>query len=119
MAEGFANYYGKGFLEAHSAGSHPAGFIMPSTIEVMQEKGIDISQQTSKGLLAVDLERMAWIINLEATLERVLKPASRRTQLLHWFVPDPVGRPLDIYRAIRDEIEVKVIDLIDQIQKES
>ena len=119
MAEGFANYYGKGFLKAHSAGSHPAGFIMTSTIEVMQEKGIDISHQTSKGLVAVDLVRMAWIINLEATLDGVLKPASRRTQLLHWFVPDPVGLPLTTYRAVRDEIEIRVIDFIDRIQKES
>jgi arsenate reductase len=118
MAEGFANYYGKGFLKAHSAGSRPAGFIMPSTIQVMQEKGIDISQQKSKGLTAVDLGRMAWIINLEATLEKVLRPASHRTQLLHLFVPDPVGQSLDIYRAIRDQIEVKVLDFIDQIQKE-
>ena len=118
MAEGFANYYAKGFLKAHSAGSRPAGFIMPSTIEVMQEKGIDISHQKSKGLSAVDLERMAWIINLEATLEKVLRPASRRTQLVHWFVADPVGERLDTYRAVRDEIELKVLDFINQIQKE-
>ena len=119
MAEGFANYYAKGLLKAHSAGSRPAGFIMPSTIEVMQEKGIDISHQMSKGLTAVDLERMAWIINLEVSLEKVLRPASRRTQLEHWFIPDPVGQSLDTYRAVRDEIEVKVLDFIQQIQEES
>ena len=118
MAEGFANYYAKGLLKAHSAGSRPAGFIMPSTIDVMQENGIDISHQMSKGLTAVDLERMAWIINLEATLEKVLRPASRRTQLVHWFVPDPVGQSLGTYRAVRDEIEVKVLDFIQQIQEE-
>jgi arsenate reductase len=118
MAEGFANYYAKGLLKAHSAGSRPAGFIMPSTIEVMQEKGIDISHQLSKGLTAVDLERMAWIINLEVTLEKILRPVSRRTQLLHWYVRDPVGESIDTYRVIRDEIEVKVLDFIEQIQKE-
>ena len=118
IAEGFANYYGKGLLKAHSAGSQPAGFIMPPTIAVMQEKGIDISHLKSKGLSAVDLERMAWIINLEVTLEKALRPASRRTQLVHWFVSDPVGKPLDTYRAVRDEIEMKVLDFINQIQKE-
>lgn len=118
MAEGFANYYAKGLLNAHSAGSRPAGFIMPATIEVMHEKGIDISRQKSKGLSAVDLERMAWIINLEVSLEKALKPASRRTQLVHWFVPDPVGKPIDAYRAVRDDIEVKVLDFINQIQQE-
>ncbi|HTY25781.1 MAG TPA: hypothetical protein VMC85_21815, partial [Desulfomonilaceae bacterium] len=49
MAEGFANYYGRGWLTAFSIGSHPAGFLMPNTIKVMQEKGIDISSQSSKG----------------------------------------------------------------------
>ncbi len=119
MAEGFANYYAKGILNAHSAGSRPAGFIMPSTIEVMQEKGIDISHQTSKELSAVNLDRMEWIINLEITLEKVLRPVSGRTQIQHWSVFDPVGQPLDTYRAVRDEIEIKVLDFIDQILKES
>jgi len=118
MAEGFANYYGKGLLRAHSAGSRPAGFIMPNTIEVMREKGIDISHQTSKGVAALDLSSMAWIINLEVTLQRVLRPSSHRTQVLHWLIPDPVGQSLDFYRAVRDEIEGRVIDLIDQVQKE-
>jgi arsenate reductase len=119
MAEGFANYYAKGILKAHSAGSRPAGFIMPATIEVMQEKGIDISHQISKGLTAVPLERIAWIINLEVSLEKFFKTASRRTELLHWFVPDPVGQSLDTYRAVRDEIELRVVDFIDRIQKET
>ena len=118
MAEGFANYYAKGLLKAHSAGSRPAGFIMPSTIEVMKEKGIDISHQMSKGLTAIPLERMAWIINLEASLEKFLKPASRRTQLLHWDVHDPVGESLATYRVVRDEIEAKVVDFIVEVQKE-
>ena len=119
MAEGFANYYAKGVLKAYSAGSHPAGFIMSRTIEVMQEKGIDISRQGSKGLGAIDMVPLDWIINLEASLERVIKPSSRHTQLQHWYVPDPVGQNIEVYRAVRDEIEVKVLDFIDQVLKES
>ena len=118
MAEGFANYYGKGYMRAHSAGSRPAGFIMPNTIDVMLEKGIDISHQSSKSLAEFDLSRMAWIINLEVTLQRILRPSSHRTQVLHWLIPDPVGQSLDFYRAVRDDIEGRVIDLIDQVQKD-
>ena len=35
MAEGFVNHYGNGWLTAYSAGSKPAGVIMPNTIEVI------------------------------------------------------------------------------------
>ena len=46
MAEGFARHYGKGIIEASSAGTIPADRISSLAIEVMKEKGIDISNQT-------------------------------------------------------------------------
>ena len=117
VAEGFANYYGKGWLTAYSAGSHPAGFIMHNAIVTMQEKGIDISQQTSKGLSEVNIDLMDWVIILEATLAHAIKLGSSQTQKLHWFVPDPVGQSLEVYRKVRDQIEVRVLDFVESIQK--
>jgi arsenate reductase (thioredoxin) len=119
VAEGFANYYGKGWLTAYSAGSHPAGFIMQNAIVAMREKGIDISRQTSKGLSAVNIDLMDWVIILEASLAHVIKLGSPQTQKLHWFIPDPVGKPLDVYRKVRDHIEVRVLDFIESVQKAS
>ena len=75
MAEGFANYYGNHLLEASSAGSRPVGIIQPETIHIMQESGIDISRQTSKGLRDVNLEWMDWVIVLEARLAGSIQPA--------------------------------------------
>jgi arsenate reductase len=119
MAEGFANYYGQGWWKAYSVGSHPAGFIMPDTIKVMQEKGIDISSQTSKGLSAINLKPMDWIVVMESSLADFIKPPSRRTELLHWFLPDPVGQHLEFYRKVRDQIEMKVLDFLERIRKNS
>jgi protein-tyrosine-phosphatase len=118
MAEGFANYYGKDLILASSAGSQPAGFIMPNTIDAMLEKGIDISQQTSKGLTAVDLELMDWVVILEVSLAKAVSLPSRRTRLLNCFIPDPVGRSMEVYRTVRDQIELKVLDFIETIRKE-
>ena len=118
MAEGFANYYGKGWLTAYSAGSRPAGLIMPNTIEAMQEKGIDISHQRSKGLSAVDLELMDWIIVLEPTLSNLIPADSIRAQRLNWSVSDPIGQSMDVYRRIRDEIEMRVLDFFDTVRKD-
>jgi arsenate reductase (thioredoxin) len=117
MAEGFANHYGKGCLTAYSAGSHPAGFIMHNAIVAMREKGIDISQQTSKGLSDVNIDLMDWVIILEASLAHAIKLGSPQTQKLHWFVPDPVGQSLDVYRKVRDHIELRVLDFVKSIQK--
>ena len=73
MAEGFANYYGNHLLEASSAGSQPAGIIQPETIHIMQESGIDISKQSSKGLRDVKLEWMDWVIVLEVSLANSIR----------------------------------------------
>jgi arsenate reductase (thioredoxin) len=119
MAEGFANYYGNHLLEASSAGSRPAGIIQPETIHIMQENGIDISKQFSKGLRDVNLEWMDWVIVLEASLAGSIRLPSPKTRQLNWFVADPIGRPLNVYRAVRDEIQVKVLDFIEKVREES
>ena len=119
MAEGFANYYGNHLLEASSAGSRPAGIIQPETIHVMQESGIDISKQSSKGLRDVKLEWMDWVIVMEALLANSIRLPSPKTRQLNWFVADPIGRPMNVYRAVRDEIQVKVLDFIEKVREES
>src|SRR4030042_387444 len=50
MAQGFAESLGKGRLEVYSAGSRPSSEIDPLVIEVMKEKGIDLSGKRPKGL---------------------------------------------------------------------
>jgi arsenate reductase len=119
MAEGFANYYGNHLLEASSAGSHPAGIIQPETIQIMQESGIDVSRLTSKGLQDVKLEWMDWVIVLDSSLAGSIRLPSRQTQQLNWFVTDPIGRPMNVYRAVRDEIQLKVLDFIEMVRDES
>jgi len=49
MAEAFLRKYGEDRFEAHSAGLEPKG-LNPLTIKVMQEAGIDVSGQKSKGV---------------------------------------------------------------------
>jgi arsenate reductase len=50
MAEGFAEAFGQGKIEVYSAGSSPSSAIDPLVIEVMKEKGIDLSTNRPKGL---------------------------------------------------------------------
>jgi arsenate reductase len=92
---------------------------MPNTIEVMREKGIDISHQKSKAISEINLFLMHWIIVLEETLEGSIPRDSVDAEVLHWFVPDPVGKPIEVYRRIRDEIERRILEFIDIVQHEA
>ena len=49
MAKGFAEALGQGKLEVYSAGSRPSSQIDPLVIEVMKEKGIDLSGRRPSG----------------------------------------------------------------------
>ena len=119
MAEGFANHYGKGWLTAYSAGSKPAGIIMPNTIEVMREKGIDITapevQRSFRNQSAID----ALDCHSGRDSSEFIPDGFLRVRVLHWFVPDPVGEPIDAYRKVRDEIETRVLKFIDAVQPET
>lgn len=47
MAEGWIRNLGKDRVEAYSAGSKPKGGVHPMAVQVMKERGIDLSTHTS------------------------------------------------------------------------
>ena len=112
IAEGFAKKLGHGVLEAWSAGSKASGKVNPTAIEVMREKGIDLSTHTSKSL--ADLPKIPWdtVITMGCGDACPFVP-SRKTE--DWGIPDPKSLPLDEFRKIRDRIEAKVQALVDEL----
>ena len=115
MAEGFANHYGKGWLTAHSAGTNPAGFIMPNTIEAMQEKGIDISGQRSKHLDRFIAERFDRVITLCDKVREVCPEFPGQPTTAHWSMADPATEGYPAFVRTADEIEMRVGLLIAQL----
>ena len=109
MAEGFARYYGPQDLVVYSAGSAPLGFVVGEAIEVMREKGIDISRRHSKGLEEIpDLEfDVAVLMGCGDAC-----PMARARQKIEWEIPDPVGEPVAVFRKTRNLIERKVQRLL-------
>ena len=109
MAEGFAEAFGKGGREVYSAGSRPSSQIDPLVIEVMKEKGIDLSSRHPKGLNDLPPVEMDYLVTMgcEETCPAVL---SKR--VIEWAIPDPKGKPIDVYRKVRDFIEKKVKTLL-------
>ncbi len=123
MAEGFARALGKGLVDAHSAGLMPAG-INKRAIAVMQEVGIDISDQESKGIDEDFLRSMDVIVSLCGNAEESCPWTPPEIRRLYWPVKDPVGtigseeEIMAEFRRARDEIRQKVAVLIQEIEGE-
>ncbi len=125
MAEGFARYYYENLknnpnetknlknwqIEIYSAGTNPAGIVMPQAVKVMKEIGIDISRQYSK-----NLEEIPPIVDLVFTMgcnvDCPYLPSKLRQD---WGLDDPVGMSLNFYREVRDKIQLKVKTLFEII----
>jgi arsenate reductase len=112
MAEGFAEILGRRKLEVYSAGSHPSSQIDPLVIEVMKEKGIDLSTKRPKGLNDLPPIEMDYLITMgcEETC-----PAIPSKKIVEWEIPDPKGKSIDVFRKVRDIIEDMVKTLLEEI----
>jgi arsenate reductase len=99
MAEGLARALAPAGYEFLSAGSDP-GEINPLAISALAEQRIDISQQKSKGLADIPLERVDTIVTLCA--EEVCPVVPGNVKRLHWPLPDP--KDLAAFRSVRDQL---------------
>jgi len=115
MAEAFLRKYAGNRFEAHSAGLEPKG-VNPLTIQVMQEKGIDISKQISKGINTylgkVLFQYLVTVCDdAEKNCPTVWLGVNQR---MHWSFEDPAAfegsdeEKLEKFRQIRDLIERKI-----------
>lgn len=114
MAEAFANYYGKGKLVASSAGVMVADRVNPVVVEVMKEKGIDLSMDQPKLLTTKMVEEADKIITMGCSVEKFC-PAPLLKNVIDWGLEDPKGKPIEEVRKLRDEIETRVLKLIAEI----
>lgn len=111
MAEAFANQHGKGDAVALSAGVRTAERVNPIVIEVMKEKGIDISQNKPKLLTPQMVEEADQVISMGCGAEGIC-PAPLSKNMIDWELEDPKGKPIERVREIRDEIERRVLALV-------
>jgi arsenate reductase (thioredoxin) len=111
IAEAFANFYGKGKISASSAGVKLAPKINPVAVEVMNEKGIDISLNKPKMLTAQMAKNADLIITMGCGIAD-LCPGPALNAITDWGLEDPKGKPIEKVREIRAEIEKRVKKLI-------
>src|SRR5215207_10621373 len=98
MAEAFARIHGGSRVDAHSAGSRPAGLVNPRAVAFMREVGYDLSSHTSKSLEQFNGQPVDVAVTMGCGDACPLVQALRREE---WQIPDPRELPDDEFRAIR------------------
>jgi len=113
MAEAFAKAYGNARIEAISAGTMPGKEVNPVVVQVMREKGIDLSPNKPKLVTNQMVQEADTIIVMGCSAEGFC-PAPLLNKVVDWQIEDSKGKPIEKVREIRDEIERKVKLLLDQ-----
>jgi len=114
MAEGFAKRYGREHTEFVSAGTMPSAEVSPTVVEVMREKGVDISKNKPK-LLTSQMVKDADLIIVMGCSARGFCPAPLLGKVVDWELDDPKGKSIEEVRKIRDDIEKRVKTLISEL----
>jgi protein-tyrosine-phosphatase len=112
MAEAFARIHGAGKVQPVSAGSRPSGRVNPNAIEAMKEVGYDLTTHTSKGLDAFNGKEVDVAVTMGCGDECPLVLAKRRVD---WQIPDPRDMTPEQFREVRNLIEAKVQELIEDL----
>jgi arsenate reductase len=119
IAEGFFNqrYAPKGY-RAISAGTRPVSQINPLAVQAMNEVGIDISSQKSKILTEDMIKSSEKSVNM-GCIDRTECPMLFINNIVDWRIEDPKGKPIGKVREIRDEIERRVKEIAQSIEREN
>ncbi len=113
IAEGLAREMLPSEFIIKSAGSSPIGYIHEGAIGIMKEIGIDISNQSSKGINDLDIEfihNLDYIITLCA--EEICPIVQNNAKKIHWPNPDPANENISenqqriLFRKTRENIFV-------------
>jgi arsenate reductase (thioredoxin) len=109
MAAALLEHHAQGRVTVRSAGSAPASEINPAVVEAMDEIGLDLSQAFPKPLTTEAVHASDVVITMGCGDACPVFPGKR---YLDWQLDDPAGQDLGTVRAIRDEIDRRIRDLI-------
>jgi protein-tyrosine-phosphatase len=112
MALGFFQHLAEDRAEAWSGGSEPAAEINPTAIAAMHERGINITAEFPKPWTSDIIHAADVVITMGCGDPCPVLP---RPRYLNWDIDDPTGMSVDDVRPIRDEIEQRVRDLLNQL----
>ena len=112
IAAALLQHHALGRVRVTSAGSAPAEAVNPAVVEAMREVGIDVSRAVPRRLADEDVRDADVVVTMGCSDACPVYPGKR---YLDWELPDPAGKTVDAVRPIRDEIDRRVRDLLDEL----
>jgi arsenate reductase (thioredoxin) len=109
MAAGWLQHLAGDRIEVLSAGSEPADQINPVAVAAMAEVGIDITAACPKILTTEAVQDSDVVITMGCGDACPFFPGKRYED---WKLDDPAGAEIDAVRPIRNEIKLRIEELI-------
>ncbi|MCW2525325.1 MAG: arsC2 [Pseudonocardiales bacterium] len=109
MAAALLRHHAGGRVRVRSAGSTPASEVNPAVITVMNEIGLDLTQEFPKPLTTEGVHAADVVITMGCGDACPIFPGKR---YLDWELTDPAGLAIDEIRPIRDDIDRRVQSLL-------
>ncbi len=112
MAMGFFHKHAGSSATAWSGGSEPGSEVNPAALAVMAERGIDISGEYPKPWTDEVVQAADVVITMGCGDACPILPGKRYEE---WPLDDPAGCDITALRPIRDEIERRVRNLLEEL----
>jgi len=112
MALGFFQHYAGDGAVGWSGGSEPGHEVSPVAIQVMSERGIDISAEYPKPWTDEVVQAADVVITMGCGDACPVFPGKRYEE---WVLPDPASWTVDQVRPVADDIEKRVLHLLEEL----
>jgi protein-tyrosine-phosphatase len=112
MAAALLDHHANNKVVVGSAGSDPADRLNPAVVAAMAEVGIDLSRELPKPLTDQAVRAADVVITMGCGDACPIYPGKRYED---WQLQDPAGQPIEVVRAIRDEIDGRVRRLLAEL----
>jgi multimeric flavodoxin WrbA/protein-tyrosine-phosphatase len=110
MAGAFAQHLAGEKLDVATGGSRPAEKLNPDMVSAMAERKIDLAFRIPQSIeAALANGHPDVMVTMGCSEDCPVVPGALH---LEWDVPDPSGQPIEAMRRVRDEIELRVKQLI-------
>ncbi|WP_082589685.1 metalloregulator ArsR/SmtB family transcription factor [Agromyces sp. Soil535] len=115
MASAILRHLAGSRVHVRTAGSEPAGQLRSSIVTALDEIGVPVAGEYPKPLTDEVVRAADVVITMGCGDACPVYPGRR---YLDWELDDPVGKPLSEVRRIRDDIEARVRDLLEELQSD-
>lgn len=103
-------------VEVHSGGTDPADEVHGGVVDAMAEIDVDLSDRSPTWVVLDELKESHYLVTMGCTITE-FNPARYGVESRTWDLTNPDGKDMETVREVRDEIEGRVQELFDEIER--